>query len=259
MISHESTAFLFNSLIFIRAMWGSHILIFNHFEQFSSYIGLISSVYWHTLQPVMMMLTVNLLLVLVILLLMRRWQLLVTVPILSLSFFFRSNEIFHLAPMFMVIALALSWLVVENIRTGRKWLIGMAGVGIMYLVGQTLVVCVEVIRVQPSYFVSEFAQTANALRQVSTDTDQIMVLNGNMVYYLLARRLPSCRYHYYLPWLHQTSIIRTEVEKCLQSDRTRFLIIPDQNEAMVQDLRPIINGHYFQSAADSAIYERVSD
>jgi hypothetical protein len=84
-----------------------------------------------------------------------------------------------------------------------------------------------------------------------------MVLDGNMVYYPLARRLPSCVYHYYLPWLDQTPLIRAQVERCLQNDQTRFLIIPDRNQPMLQQLWPLINQQYAPLAADSSIWQRI--
>lgn len=257
LINQSSVVFVQESVRFLQAVIGGRVLLMSlQWPQTWAYYQLITTVYLHALQPVPIALGLAFLLCLGSLVGLKKIKVSGVFACVCLSFFFRSNEIFHLSPVFFGVAGMSSWIAIQSYHS-QKWLLGTTSVLAICLLAQSLVpTYLSVLQNQPTYMPSSYTSLSQTVKTLSAPQDLIQVLDANMVYYPLTQRLPACRYHYYLPWLHQTPIIRQTMTECLETAQAKVLIIPDNQTAEVQALLPLINQHFEPSSQSNQVFVR---
>jgi len=256
-ISETVTLFFNQTVTLLRALWGGKVFLLTaDFTAGIKYWKLIWEVYTHQVEQLLILMTLLMLLTVIYLLFRKRISQAIVGLLLFFSLFFRSNEFFHLSAWYLAIAFVSSWLLVEALAQ-KKRIFSFLFILLILLIGNLeLTHGLKVIKQHQIAVPENFQQIANQVKNLTRESEQIMVLDRNMIYYPLSKRLPACKYQYYLPWLHQTDKIRTEMEKCLSSGRAKLLIIPDLSLWEVQELKPNIDAAYKQSDVDPQIFLR---
>ena len=154
----------------------------------------------------------------------RKWLLLAMTTVMSGLLFMRSNEVFHLSVVFLVLFWAISvwWLLSWR---QRKF-------GELFLAGFVLLVII--VHFAPSYLehlnnriaiISPHQlQVTRAIEKYTQPDEKIQVVGGGLPYYWLSHRLPASHSIIYYPWFQTTVRLRQPLFDTL-AQRTAQLVI----------------------------------
>lgn len=261
MIGNNLTLFFDKSLIFAQSLVGLFSsLIKQAVDNPSDHLEVIIREYSRIFESSTMILTLTIVFVWLYLLIKRQILMAIFFALLAIATFFRSNEVFHLGPLFMLSTVGLVYVVVSNCKKfslcqqSANCSCQQSPSQAVATIASLLLIAVNIyhfylpykqnIGQQAPYIKPEIKQFAQQIQQLTNDEDKILVVDIDMIYYYLSNRLPACFYHFYLPWLHQTPIIRQRYEACLTEQLAKLLIIPEPDAFPASDLQNIIEENY---------------
>jgi hypothetical protein len=249
------SAFFAKSLILVQSLWGAHQLVLPiRPEALSTYLAIVWREYLRFFESIQSLIFLGAGSAFLSLIASKKIVPAALFMLLGVSLFFRSNEIFHLSPLFLLIVLAASFSFVVSWKSKSRWGIILPGIFLMLLAYNLIPPYVSRLGEKPSYITDDLYHLSAVAKTNSLPTDKMMVVGGNMVYYLLAQRLPACKYHYYLPWLEGTPPIKKEFEGCLNSSRTRLVLAPDK--VLAKDVQPLLEQNYLALPTDGNVFVR---
>jgi hypothetical protein len=131
----------------------------------------------------------------------------------------RDNEIFKLAPYYLVIATSLVVLTVATWRKRQKLSAFLFFCYASFFVASFVPKYIDVAKSRLPMVSRERVETSRLISEGLTSSSQpVYILGGDPSYYLLSRRLPAHRYFYYHPWFHGAQPMREEVISFLNSN-----------------------------------------
>ncbi len=211
------------TLTLSQSLLGIHQLILSaKFSDVLNYLIIIFREYMRFFDSLESLIFIGIGFTLIYLLINRKFIYAILFALAGISLFFRSNEIFHLSPLFLLIVIVVSLGFFENKKSRL-----LSSIFFILLIYNLIPTYLSRLQEKSSYITDDLFRLSKTIKNNSLVSDRIMVVDGNMIYYLLAQRLPSCKYHYYLPWLEETPKIKKAFEACLNSDKTKLVVVPD--------------------------------
>jgi hypothetical protein len=243
------------TFVLVQSLWGIHRLVLSaNFTAVPTYVAIILQEYMRFFESLQSLIFIGIGFTYLYLLQVRKLTIAVIFITLSMSMFFRSNELFHLSPLYLLVVLAASMAVVSSWRSGSRATIALPLTALFLLAFNQIPIYVHQFKLNTPYLYSNLYSTSEVIDANSLPTDKITVVGGNWIYYLLARRLPACKYHYYYPWLEKTPKIKSGFEDCLGLRKAKLVIGIDND--LVNDVKPILDQNYKMLPADQTVFIR---
>lgn len=159
----------------------------------------------------------------------RKW--LVPLILLSITLRSRTNEIFHLSPFYVGLWFCLSVLLIWALQEKKKKLLVFCSAlyitWFMYLSPGY----VDHLKKRTPIILPEMQLQAADLRKHSTNSDTLLVLGGNVMYYPLTGLLPATPQIYYHPWFAVAPIMHDEVMSAVMEKKATVILLEDFEES----------------------------
>lgn len=218
--------------IFSLTCKGSLMALFQHrsVDIFNQHMGVaFESLRNSTAYPETLVFVTLIILIVITALHFKKW--LIPLILLSITLRSRTNELFHLSPLYVSLWVAVSVILVWTVSQKKRYLAGT--LSLIYLGWICLLF--------PSFFAHitqrkpiihpEMIARAKQVQRYTKPGDQLLVLGGHTIYYQLTGLLPAARQMYYLPWFTMVPEMHGELDTVIDTQKADAIIIEDYAES----------------------------
>jgi len=167
----------------------------------------------------------------------------------------RDNEIFHLAPFYLVGYWVLSYLFFKTfkfIKQGNKRSLVESLIG--YLSASLIIGLI--FNLFPGYMLfnrsnnpivrEDIVRKARLIRENSGKNDKIWIAGGNPAYYMLSSRLPVTKYYFYFPFVYKVKKIRTKAKEELIGNQPEIIYTQEEAVYFVREVFENLEDNYYE-------------